>query len=155
MNESEMQADLRELMAAIKDNRKETFDKIDALDKKFDFIPTQLELLRKETRDSNDALRREFQAFFVAKIEFAPHQQYVLGKFAEYDRLITESRSNVTAWVVMQEDIKGLKDRLAEAKKKGNAIWVRVTAISSLIIAFGSLALAIVSFFAQHVSIHP
>src|SRR5437879_3450931 len=109
---------LSELVNALQDNRRLVLDKMEDLDRKFDGIPTQLESLRKETRDSNDALRRELQAYFVAKTEFTPFQIYVQGKFVEYDRIVQDSRQQTPEWVGYKKDVDALKKRIDDDEKK-------------------------------------
>lgn len=141
----------RELLDLLKESRSATHGEIADLDRKFDAIPLQLDAIRKEQREAIDALRREMQSYFLAKAEFIPHQQFVLAKFAEYDRLIAEGRAKTPEWVLAVEDIKTLKGELKEIKKRRSATWTNV----GLVITFAIGVLSFMLQFFQHVSIHP
>ena len=142
---------LSELVNALQDNRRLVLDKMEDLDHKFDGIPAQLDAIRKENRESNDALRRELQAYFVAKAEFLPHQQYVLTKFAEYDRIVNESRQQTPEWVRYQEDIKNIKKQLEEDEKRKDGTWSRGISVVSILIALSGWVVMLL----QHFSFHP
>lgn len=143
--------DIQVILSALKDNRTDVTLQLNELDRKFDSIPVQLESLRKETRDSNDALRRELQAYFVAKSEFTPFQTFVMNKFNEYDRIVTESRSTTPEWIGYKKDVEALKKQVEdEEKKKGSWLPAFAIVISLIISASGFVITAL-----QHFSFHP
>jgi flagellar biosynthesis chaperone FliJ len=148
--ENEIRSDLHHLLETIKDNRTDASKQLSDLDQKFDAIPTQFEALRKEQRESIDALRRELQSYFVAKAEFNPFQQFVMGKFTSYDQIITESRANTPVWVVMQEDIKLLKKWMEESKEKGWITWTRVFSVGAFLVS----VLTALYYILPHLSFH-
>lgn len=138
-------------MDLLREGRAATHAEIADLDRKFDAIPAQLDAIRKEQRDANDALRREMQSYFLAKAEFMPHQQFVMTKFAEYDRIVVESRQQTPEWVRAQEDIKFLKIAYEDIKKRRSATWPNIMTVVLFVIA-------VLSFVIQagpHISFHP
>lgn len=141
----------RELIELMREARAATHSEIADLDRKFDTIPQQLDAIRKEQRDANDSLRREMQSYFVAKAEYVPHQQFVLTKFSEYDRIVSESRTQTPQWVRALQDIESLKTDQKEMKKGKAAILPNIITIVLFVIA-------VLSFIIQtlpHITIHP
>lgn len=141
----------KELLELLREGRSATHAEYVELDRKFDGIQAQFDAFRKEQRAESDATRREMLSYFVAKTEFSPHRDYVMAKFAEYDRIVAEGRQQTPEWVRVQEDIKALKGWIEEIKKHRSATWPNIMTVILFIVA-------VLSFVIQslpHISVHP
>lgn len=152
----------KELLEMMRESRVATHAEFVELDRKFDGIQTQLDAFRKEQRAESDAQRREMLSYFVAKTEFNPHREYVMAKFAEYDRIVNDSRQQTPEWIRSQEDIKLLKKtveaneastntRFDEVKKRGSTTWTNIVTIIMVVVAILSLLINGL----PHITIHP
>ena len=150
-SDDSLRQDVQQLLLAIRDSRGEMTKRLDEFDAKLDALPMQLDAIRKEQRDATDQLRRELQAYFVAKAEFNPYQQAVQSKLAEYDSFVTQYRNSQPAYYTLVSDVANIKTDLDKLTKRGGETLSRTLSVTAVLI---SIIMLLLNLF-QHVSIHP
>ena len=154
-------SDMKALVDALKDNKATASHELASIAQKIDLLPAQFDSIRREQRDSIDALRRELGSrmeeqrrellnYFVPRAEFDPRYKVVLDKIAEYDKMIADSRQESARYYGFVKDVEQNKADIAQLQDKGNTTFTRSVAIIATIISILSVLVTLASHFQFH-----
>lgn len=167
---------LQELLETLRDNKQSVANKLDDLDRKLASLPTQLDTIRKESRDASDALRREFttgldaqrretsnslielrrelQTYFVPRSEYDPKHAAITDKIREYDQILKDSRTAQAEWFDYKAKVNQTRIDLDAFIQDKKGFSSRLVPWIAIILSALSTAATVALTLVQHVNIH-
>lgn len=148
MSESEIRGDLQKILEALREDRRQLYQKLEDVARKQDNVPVLLSDLERRQSTAMDTFRRDIERLFVPRVEFDPKYQIIIDKLKEYDSMISEGHRARDEYSKYKVVLENMVTDVKELQEHNQGTWGRTVGVISFIIAVCSFLFN----FVQHIS---